>query len=127
MPFTPSARARKAEAQVPNPGVCRFPPWTEPGLLDGDCLNRCVSCVSSSCRASVGFLTRYYEELMEPLVQCQVSQVSMRLARGSQNGFYLCSLFVIPLLDSRPHEGRREALNFSEIRKLIIFKVGECS
>ena len=37
----------------------------------------------------------------------------------SQNGFYLCSLFVIPLLDSRPHEGRREALNFSEIRKLI--------
>ena len=34
-------------------------------------------------RASVGFLTRYDEELMEPLVQCQVSQVSMRVARGS--------------------------------------------
>ena len=30
-----------------------------------------------------GFLTRYDEELMEPLVQCQVSQVSMRVARGS--------------------------------------------
>ena len=39
--------------------------------------DRGVSCVSSSCRASVGFLTRYDEELMEPLVQCQVSQVSM--------------------------------------------------
>ena len=35
------------------------------------------------CRATVGFLTRYDEELMEPLVQCQVSQVSMRVARGS--------------------------------------------
>ena len=32
---------------------------------------------------SVGFLTRYDEELMEPLVQCQVSQVSMRVARWS--------------------------------------------
>ena len=32
------------------------------------------SCVSSSCRGSVGFLTRYDEELMEPLVQCQVKQ-----------------------------------------------------
>ena len=45
--------------------------------------DRGVSCVSSSCRGSVGFLTRYDEELMEPLVQCQVSQVSMRVARGS--------------------------------------------
>ena len=44
--------------------------------------DRGVSCVSSSCRASVGFLTRYDEELMEPLVQCQVSQVSMRVKRG---------------------------------------------
>ena len=30
----------------------------------------------------MGFLTRYDEELMEPLVQCQVSQVSMRVKRG---------------------------------------------
>ena len=34
-------------------------------------------------RASVSFLTRYDEELMEPLVQCQVCQVSMHVARGS--------------------------------------------
>ena len=42
-----------------------------------------VSCVSLSCHASVGFLTRYDEDLREPLVECQVSQVSMRVARGS--------------------------------------------
>ena len=29
------------------------------------------------------FLTRYDEDLREPLVQCQVSQVSMHVARGS--------------------------------------------
>ena len=34
----------------------------------------------------MGFLTRYDEELMEPLVQCQVSQVSMRVARGARHG-----------------------------------------
>ena len=44
--------------------------------------DRRVSCVSSSCRGSVGFLTRYDEDLREPLVQCQVSQVSMRVKRG---------------------------------------------
>ena len=42
--------------------------------------------ICTSCRGSVGFLTRYNEELMEPLVQCQVSQVSMRVARGSGAG-----------------------------------------
>ena len=31
----------------------------------------------------MGFLMRYDEELLEPLVQCHVSQVSMRVARGS--------------------------------------------
>ena len=30
----------------------------------------------------MGFLTRYDEDLREPLVQCQVSQVSMRVKRG---------------------------------------------
>ena len=44
--------------------------------------DRGVSCVSSSCHGSVGFLTRYDEDLREPLVQCQVSQVSMRVKRG---------------------------------------------
>ena len=32
---------------------------------------------------SVGFLTRYDEDLREPLVRRQGSQVSMRVARGS--------------------------------------------
>ena len=35
-----------------------------------------------SCGASVGFLTRYDQELREPLVWCQGSQVSIRVARG---------------------------------------------
>ena len=42
-----------------------------------------ISCVSSSCGASVGFLMRYNEDLREPLVRRQGSQVSMRVARGS--------------------------------------------
>ena len=46
--------------------------------------DRGVSCVSSSCGASVGFLTRYDEDLREPLVQCQVSQVSMRVEEGAR-------------------------------------------
>lgn len=37
----------------------------------------------------------------------------------SQNGFDLRSLLPIPPLDSKPHEGSREALNFSEIPKLV--------
>ena len=36
-----------------------------------------------SCGASVGFLTRYDEELREPLVWRQGSQASLRVARGS--------------------------------------------
>ena len=42
-----------------------------------------VTCVFSSCGASVGFLTRYDGELREPLVWRQGSQVSMPVARGS--------------------------------------------
>ena len=42
-----------------------------------------VSWVFSSCGACVGFLTRYDRELSEPLVWCQGSQVSMRMANGS--------------------------------------------
>ena len=52
--------------------------------------------ISLSCRASVGFLTRYDEDLREPLVECQVSQVSMRVARaqttGSREGSCQCEL-----------------------------------
>ena len=39
--------------------------------------------VSSSCGACGGFLTRQDEDLREPLVRCQGSQVSVRVARGS--------------------------------------------
>ena len=42
-----------------------------------------VSWVFWSWGASVGFLTRYDGDLREPLVRCQGSQVSMRVARGS--------------------------------------------
>ena len=37
---------------------------------------------SSQCGARGGFLPRHYEDLREPLVRRQGSQVSMRLARG---------------------------------------------
>ena len=47
------------------------------------CEDRGVSWVSSSCGASVGFLTRYDEDLREPLLWSQGSQVSMCMARGS--------------------------------------------
>ena len=42
-----------------------------------------VSGVSSSCGARGGFLPRHDEDLREPLVRRQGSQVSMRVARGS--------------------------------------------
>ena len=42
-----------------------------------------VSWVSSGCCAHGGFLTRHDEDLREPLVQRQGSQVPMRMARGS--------------------------------------------
>ena len=42
-----------------------------------------VSWVSSGCCAHGGFLTRHDEDLREPLVRRQASQVSMRMARGS--------------------------------------------
>ena len=42
-----------------------------------------VSGVSSSCSALGGFLARYDEDLREPLVRRQGSQVSLRVARGS--------------------------------------------
>ena len=42
-----------------------------------------VSWVSSGCCAHGGFLTRQDEDLREPLVWCQGSQVSVPVARGS--------------------------------------------
>ena len=42
-----------------------------------------VSWVSSGCCAHGGFLTRHDEDLREPLVRCQGTHVSMRMARGS--------------------------------------------
>ena len=66
--------------------------WREDsGLLSRPCRKRRPSfrddggvfCVFPSCGASVGFLTRYDEDLREPLVWSQGSQVSMRVARGS--------------------------------------------
>ena len=41
-----------------------------------------ISWFFSSCGASVGFLARYDVELREPIVWCQGSQVSIRVARG---------------------------------------------
>ena len=66
--------------------------WREdPGLLSRPCRKRRpsaredggVSGVSSSCGARGGFLPRHDEDLREPLVRRQGSQVSMRVARGS--------------------------------------------
>ena len=45
-----------------------------------------VSGVSSSCSAHWGFLPRHYEDLREPLVWRQGSQVSMRWRWGSSPG-----------------------------------------
>ena len=42
-----------------------------------------VSWVSSGCGAHGSFLTRHDEDLREPLVRCQGTHVSMRMARGS--------------------------------------------
>ena len=44
-----------------------------------------------SCGASVGFLTRYDEELREPLVWRQGSQASLRVARGATHPLVLAS------------------------------------
>ena len=63
----------------------------DPGLLSRPCTKRRpsarevggVSGVSSSCGARGGFLPRHEEDLREPLVRRQGSQVSMRVARGS--------------------------------------------
>ena len=66
--------------------------WREDsGLLSRPCRKRRpsarddgdVSWVSSISGVSVGFLKRYDEDLREPLVWNQGSQVSMRVARGS--------------------------------------------
>ena len=68
--------------------------WREDsGLLSRPCRQRRpsyrddggVSGVSSSCGARWGFLTRHDEDLREPLVRCQGSQVSMRVVRGSES------------------------------------------
>ena len=55
-------------------GVAKRHDWATELNREED-LGRGVSCVSSSCRGSVGFLTRYDEDLREPLVQCQVSHL----------------------------------------------------
>ena len=65
-------------------------PRRDPGLLSRPCRKRRpsaredggVSGVSSSCGARGGFLPRHDEDLREPLVRRQGSQVSMRVARG---------------------------------------------
>ena len=66
--------------------------WREdPGLFSRPCRKRrpsaredgCVSWVSWSCGAHGGFLPRHDEDLREPLVRRQGSQVSMHVARGS--------------------------------------------
>ena len=45
-----------------------------------------ISGVSSSCGARGGFLPRHYEDLREPLVRRQGSQVSIRWRWGSSHG-----------------------------------------
>ena len=61
-------------------------PWIEEaGRLQSMGLQRVSSGVSSSCGARGGFLPRHDEDLREPLVRRQGSQVSLRVARG-QNG-----------------------------------------
>ena len=56
------------------PGRKRRPSSREDGGVSG---------VSSSCGARGGFLPRHDEDLREPLLWCQGSQVSMLVARGS--------------------------------------------
>ena len=62
--------------------------------------------VFSSCGVIVGFLTRYDEDLREPLVRCQGTHVSMRMARGSwsslSSGSHFCRKDAWPGC----HEGR---------------------
>ena len=80
----PTERPKGSQASC---GVLR----EDSGLLSRPCRKRRassredggVSWFFSSCGASVGFLTRYDKELREPLVWCQGSQISIRVARGS--------------------------------------------
>ena len=51
-----------------------------------------VSCVSSDCGAHGGFLTRHDEYLREPLVRCQGTHVSMRMARDLPLRFFKTAL-----------------------------------
>ena len=61
------------------------------GLLSRPCMKRRapsrkdggILWFFSTCGANVGFLTRYNGEFMEPLLWCQGSQVSIRVAKGS--------------------------------------------
>ena len=55
----------------------------EKTLMLGKSEDRGVSGVSSSCGTRGGFLARHGEDLREPLVRRQGSQVSLRVARGS--------------------------------------------
>ena len=65
---------REDSGLLSRPGRKRRPSAREDGGVSG---------ISSSCGARGGFLPRHNEELWEPLVRRQGSQVCMREARGS--------------------------------------------
>ena len=82
--------------------------WREDsGLLSRPCRKRRPSfrddggvfCVFPSCGASVGFLTRYDEDLREPLVLAQGSPISSRVVRESWG------LLLSHCRANRPHVG----------------------
>ena len=69
---------REDSALLSRPGRKRRPSAREDGAVSG---------VSSNCGAQGGFLPRHDEDLREHLLQCQGSQVSMRVAKGSASWF----------------------------------------
>ena len=92
--------------------------WREhAGLLSRRCRNRRpsfrdvggVSWFFWSCGASVGFLTRYDRELREPLVWCQGSQVSIRVARGARH----CSRVMV--VESGLNAMKKDARGLSRV------------
>ena len=68
---------REGSGLLSRPARKRRPSPREDGRASG---------VSSSCGARGVFLTRHDEDLREPLVRRQGSQVSMHVARGSASG-----------------------------------------
>ena len=71
---TSSSVWREDSELLSSPGRKRRPSPRDDGGFSG---------VSSSCGARGGFLTRHDEDVREPLLRRQGSQVSMRVARGS--------------------------------------------